>query len=1127
MTSQHPQRRLSSAALKIISIFFCLVLAAAGMICIADNGLVPPASAQGTTAPAALVSPPEVPPPPEATPDIPLEQRQRLNCYESMFGECTAESIQAVIDQAGTTPTAIGLSLNYSKISKTITIPSGADIMFMSDGWEPELVRDHGFTDSMIEVEEGARLVLGSGGADSQTVKILNKTGKFNTETSSPTIRVEGELVVNTAEITGARGLSGAHVGAITGIGQKALITLNKGAKVSDNHRAQDSGSTQNGAGNIAVSDGAVLVMNDGEVSHGKGSDQNNGYGEAGGIGAYTGARVYINGGGIKFNSGWAGGIIGFSWPWNLPEAQANKDSHRNFIQINGGEISYNDSGFSGGGVLAFGNTVVEMNGGKISSNNSDNGGGVGTFDDYVSGANGSYAEVSSTGKASGLSPEEWSDLSPAAFVMKGGEVVDNTATRTGGGVNVVSNQVHLLGGNISENKAWQQGGGVYVSTKSYTAHLSNALVSENEATRKHPGADQSAAIGGGLWVCPTGTIKMYVNEGGAVIDNTAESYGADIAHDNYGLVSALELWLSNRILGGGDAMYFRDGGKSWDRYNADSPDSQIEEIFKDRKLQERGLKTVADADVKDRAQKAAKLTISKNKAPRGGGIGSNGGVVFGHGDEDVTDLEVLKAWANADDTPYTGEKPESISLQLMHGDHKVGDPVKVTPDEKGEWKYTFANLPEVKEGEPPYSVKELAVDGFETLVSEPLRSAAGRTQLMVNAKRPNLSIEKSWKGQGDDNLPESIKVDVLRTVDGKTETYKQVELTAQNEWKAELKDVPRFLDGKEVSYSVKESDVPGYTPTYATIERTADKFIARLTNTRDSTELKVKKVWIGQDAVEIDPAVAKGRLPEEVTVHVVQAVNGKEADYGDPITLNADNNWSATVRDLPTHVDGKEAQYSVREDEVKGFKTDYTSFGDAFTVVNKAEPTFLEVTKKWEDVTGDLPQEVTVHVVQTVDGKQTDYGDPLKLSAGNDWHAKVENLPQFVNGKPATYSVREDAVDGYTSKVSGEGPEFTVTNRPDTPPTPLTTGVSVDKQWLDADGNVLDADAAAAMPEVTVHVVQTVDGKSVDYGDPITLNADNNWSAEVDGLPASVDGKEATYSVREDAVDGYTSKVS
>ena len=70
-----------------------------------------------------------------------------------------------------------------------------------------------------------------------------------------------------------------------------------------------------------------------------------------------------------------------------------------------------------------------------------------------------------------------------------------------------------------------------------------------------------------------------------------------------------------------------------------------------------------------------------------------------------------------------------------------------------------------------------------------------------------------------------------------------------------------------------------------------------------------------------------------------------------------------------------------------------------------------LQVRKDWDPVTPGADS-VTVKVYKSVDGKETQVGDPLTLNAENSWTATVDHLA------PGKYVVKEETVGNYESKV-------------------------------------------------------------------------------------------------------------
>lgn len=84
----------------------------------------------------------------------------------------------------------------------------------------------------------------------------------------------------------------------------------------------------------------------------------------------------------------------------------------------------------------------------------------------------------------------------------------------------------------------------------------------------------------------------------------------------------------------------------------------------------------------------------------------------------------------------------------------------------------------------------------------------------------------------------------------------------------------------------------------------------------------------------------------------------------------------------------------------------------------------------------------------------------------------------------------------------------------------PTTTEITVTKTWQGAEGTPLEEDLPDSV-EVTLYQ-QTAEGEPVQYGDPVTLTDDNNWTYTWEQLPKEVDGQAVTYTVVETPITGW-----
>lgn len=93
-------------------------------------------------------------------------------------------------------------------------------------------------------------------------------------------------------------------------------------------------------------------------------------------------------------------------------------------------------------------------------------------------------------------------------------------------------------------------------------------------------------------------------------------------------------------------------------------------------------------------------------------------------------------------------------------------------------------------------------------------------------------------------------------------------------------------------------------------------------------------------------------------------------------------------------------------------------------------------------------------------------------------------------------------------------------------PNEPLTTSITVEKQWQGAEGTELGDEEHPAEVEVTLYQVSENGGKTKYEADgivnPVTLTADTNWTYTWEQLPKEVDGQAVTYTVVETPITGW-----
>ena len=288
-------------------------------------------------------------------------------------------------------------------------------------------------------------------------------------------------------------------------------------------------------------------------------------------------------------------------------------------------------------------------------------------------------------------------------------------------------------------------------------------------------------------------------------------------------------------------------------------------------------------------------------------------------------DYKVTKVWNDANN--QDGKRPESVTVQLYK---KVGDadPVAVegkkltlTAKDKTDantWVASFTNLPQYEAGkETTYSIKEVDVPaGYEASVTG---------QVVTNTHNPDtviLSGTKVWKDNNnqDGKRTRSVKVQILKN---DKEVVQEIEVSEATGWKFESKALPKYENGKEIKYTVKEVAVKEYTATVTTDKD--GKYTITNEHTPEKTAVKGHKIWKDEDNKD-------GIRPASITVKLL--ADGKET--GKEATASEASGWTYEFTELDRYKDGQEIKYSVVEVPVEGYK----STVEGFNITNEHIPT-------------------------------------------------------------------------------------------------------------------------------------------------------------------------------------------
>jgi len=363
----------------------------------------------------------------------------------------------------------------------------------------------------------------------------------------------------------------------------------------------------------------------------------------------------------------------------------------------------------------------------------------------------------------------------------------------------------------------------------------------------------------------------------------------------------------------------------------------------------------------------------------------------------------------------------------------------------------------------------------------------------------------------------------VVTTIDGEEVTLSTKNWTLDETVDERLGKLYKYYkdaDGTyhELSYvwTEDESTLPaGYTYTGETHDKDG---LTTLYNNFEVTTVTGTKTWVEHDEKDHDNA-------SEVTLVLVRTdADGVEEviDYtlvtsSDQETTGATLTWDGddyTFANLPKYDEkGDRYTYTVYEEEMDGYRTSYGdedgNDGDHNDITN-TEVTEVSGTKIWDDANdadGIRPASITVRLL--ANGKEV---DSIEVTADDGWTYSFIYLPIYdENDVKITYTVVEDEVENYSTTYDG----YDIINSY----TPNKTAVAGSKVWVDDD----DADGSRPS-SITVRLL--ANGKEV-ASKVVTAGSDGTWSYEFTDLLANEGGKKITYTVTEDAVDGYTTTIN
>ena len=317
-------------------------------------------------------------------------------------------------------------------------------------------------------------------------------------------------------------------------------------------------------------------------------------------------------------------------------------------------------------------------------------------------------------------------------------------------------------------------------------------------------------------------------------------------------------------------------------------------------------------------------------------------------------------------------------------------------------------------------------------------------------------------------------------------------------------------IDASLVSYYQTGTDVVIYVP-------------------NESTAVRVQKIWLD----EKNNQMADG--PQPVTVQLYSQPMAKRY-----YTVTVESYWSASPESQDRYNQKTER---IQVDHGSPLTITISCWDDVekrhTVTVGSEQPQIMTYTKGADGVPSTYTytidsvnqEDLTVHVVTSVDGASTDFtlsgytlpgwaasgdkkavGSPVTLDSTNNWSYTWTDLQAAEGTDPYYVVLEQDVPAGYSVTYTNNGiktGEITVLNQK------RSTALNVQKLWKDVNGKTIDPPADAS---VTLNLMRkSAEGEDTQVA-TVTLTAETGWSHQFTGLSPT-----ASYYVVEQSVpDGW-----
>lgn len=458
--------------------------------------------------------------------------------------------------------------------------------------------------------------------------------------------------------------------------------------------------------------------------------------------------------------------------------------------------------------------------------------------------------------------------------------------------------------------------------------------------------------------------------------------------------------------------------------------------------------------------------------------------------------LILTKVWE--DQSNLEGFRPKFVTIQVKYNGQLV-DEVTISKQNGNRWIGTSKLLPVYENGNKiNYTIDEVNTsDKYNKQIK-------GLT--IINSRQVekfNYKVKKVWddNNNNDGKRPAKVKIKLL---EGST-VIREKEIDTMHDTEIVFENVQKYRNKEIIKYTVVEEQEQDskYIPS---IEYDNDYTSATVINKYNPETFKytIRKVW--DDNNDQD-----GFRPNKLNVKLFA-----DGDLVGTYLLSGNDNWTKTI-ELPVYKNGQKINYLAEEEDIPHYKSEYQDASETHTTFKNTHDvlkTSVIVKKVWEDNDnndGKRPEEIKVKLLKN---KQVIAEKIITPDANGIWQTEFNDLDLYENGRQVEYSVEEEVIEGYTSKINmakdNNGTTIVeIINKHDD----SEINITITKTWV--------GDKEENRPkeiEVKVYMNNEENGS-------FTLSKENNWT-ETLRLPEYSEGKKINYTIEEIKVENYKTSI-